>query len=90
VHQTPAEYGESLIHTLAQSQEDVRYIIAQYVKQRFGRHGLNEEEEQELQSRWHRVRWLMWRQTLKPRFKRRARTTSWVPASSLRPPTSMG
>jgi transglutaminase-like putative cysteine protease len=90
VHQTPAEYGESLSHVLAQSQEDVRYVVAQYVKQRFGKHGLSAEEKQQLHERWRKLRWLMWRQALKPRLKRRTRPAPWVPASALRPPTSLG
>ena len=90
MHQTPAEYGESLSYILSQSQEDVRYIIAQYVKQRFSKHGLAEEEKQQLQERWGKLRWLMWRQALRPRLKHRTRPAPWVPASALRPPTSLG
>jgi len=90
IHQTPAEYGESLSQVLSRRQEDVRYIIAQYVKQRFSKHGLNEEERQQLLERWQGLRWLMWRQALRPRLKRRARPASWVSASALRPPTSLG
>jgi len=89
-HQTPAEYGESLSQVLSQSREDVRYIIVQYVKQRFGKRGLNEAETQQLQERWSKLRWLMWRQALKPRRKRRTQPAPWVPASALRPPTSLG
>ena len=51
---------------------------------------LSAEEEQDLAKRWQRVRWLMWRKTLKPRIGRKSRATYWVPASSLRPPTSPG
>jgi len=90
VHQTPAEYGESLGHILSQSQEDVRYVVAQYVKQRFSRHGLSAGEKEQLQERWRKLRWLMWRQALKPRLKRRTRPAPWIPASALRPPTSLG
>jgi transglutaminase-like putative cysteine protease len=89
-YQTPAEYGESLSQALSQSQEDVRYVVAQYVKQRFSKHGLSAAEKEQLQERWRRLRWLMWRQSLKPRLKRRARPAPWVPASALRPPTALG
>jgi transglutaminase-like putative cysteine protease len=90
IHQTPAEYGESLSQILAQSQEDVRYVVTQYVQQRFGQHGLSAGEKEELQERWRKLSWTMWRQALKPRLKRRTRTASWVPASALRPPTALG
>lgn len=90
VHQTPAEYGEFLSHMLPQSQEDVQYIVAQYVKQRFGQHGLSAVEKEQLQERWRKLRWLMWQQALKPRLRRRTRPAPWVPASALRPPTSFG
>jgi hypothetical protein len=89
-HQTPIEYGESLGQILPQSQEDVRYVVAQYVKQRFSAHGLSEGEKEQLQERWRKLRWIMWRQALKPPFKRRARSTPWVPASALRPPSTFG
>jgi hypothetical protein len=90
VHQTPAEYGESLSDVLSQSQEDVRYVVVQYVKQRFSKDGLSAGEEQELQEHWQRLRWLMWRQALKPWLKRRTHPAPWVSASALRPPTSLG
>jgi hypothetical protein len=90
IHQTPAEYGDSLSQVLSQSQEDVRYVVAQYVKQRFGRHGLSAEEKEQLQERWRKLSWLMWRQALRPRLKRRPRQAQWIPASALRPPTALG
>ncbi len=90
VHQTPAEYGEALNHVLLRSQEDVRYVVTQYVKQRFSRHGLNAEEKQQLQERWRKLRRTMWRQAIQPRLKRRKSPAPWVPASALRPPTSLG
>jgi len=90
VHQTPVEYGESLAHRLMQGQEDVRSVIALYVKQRFSRSGLSEAEEQELQRRWPKLRSLMWRRILTPRWrKRKLRTPAWIPSSSLRPPNSL-
>jgi len=90
LHQTPVEYGESLIRALMEGQEDVRYLVASYVKQRFSRRGLSDVEEEELQERWQKLRLIMWRRVLKPRLrKRRPLTPAWVPSSSLRPPTSL-
>lgn len=89
-HQTPVEYGESLADVLVQSQEDLRRLVAAYVKQRFSRTGLSDEEEQDLAERWQRLRLVLWRQVLTPRPKRRTAPPSWVPSSSLRPPTSLG
>ncbi len=89
-HQTPLEYGESLTDVLVQSQDDVRQLAAAYVKQRFSRAGLTPEEEQDLAERWQRLRPAMWRRFLTPRLKRRTVAPSWVPSSSLRPPTSLG
>lgn len=89
-HQTPREYGDSLMHTLVEGQEDVRYLAAAYVKQRFSKHGLSDEEEEELQERWQKLRVVMWRRALTPRRrKRRPLTPAWVPSSALRPPTSL-
>ncbi len=89
-HQTPMEYGESLVDVLVQSQEDVRHLVAAYVKQRFSRAGLSPEEEHDLAERWQRLRLVLWRRALTPRLKRRTAAPSWVPSSSLRPPTSVG
>jgi hypothetical protein len=90
-HETPVEYGESLAPTLSEGQDDVRYLVAAYVKQCFSRRGLCDEEEQELEERWRRLRLLMWQRVATLRWRRRkAATPAWVPSSSLRPPTSMG
>jgi len=89
-HQTPAEYGESLVDVLVQGREDVGHLVAAYVKQRFSRVGLSSEEEADLAQRWQRLRLVLWRRALTPRFKRRAAAPSWLPSSSLRPPTSIG
>jgi hypothetical protein len=85
IHQTPAEYGASLSQILSRSHEDVRYVAAQYVKQRFSGHGLSAGEKEQLQERWRKLRWTMWRQILKPRRKHRTRPAPWIPASALRP-----
>lgn len=90
-HETPTEYGESLIRVLPQNRADIRYVVDQYVRQRFGKQELATSQEQELQERWQRLRWQMWRQALRRLGRRRApHTSAWVPASSLRPPTSLG
>jgi hypothetical protein len=89
-HQTPVEYGESLVQRLAQGQEDVRHLVTAYVKQRFSRAGLAPEEEQDLTERWQRLRLMLWRRALTPRLKRRAARPAWVPSSSLRPPSNLG
>ncbi len=89
-HQTPLEYGESLVQTLVQGQDDVRCLVALYVKQRFGWRGLSDAEEQELQERWRELRPLMWRRALTPRWrKRRPLSPAWVSSSSLRPSSSL-
>jgi hypothetical protein len=90
-HQTPNEYGESLVAKLARGGEEVRRLVALYAKQRFSWQGLNDAEEEELGLRWQRLRGLMWRQVLvarRPKRKRRT-TPARVPASSLRPPSSL-
>jgi len=89
-HQTPVEYGESLGQVVVQGQEDVRHLVAAYVKQLFSRAGLTSEEEQDLAERWQRLRLVLWRRVFTPRLRRRAPSPTWVPSSSLRPPTSMG
>jgi transglutaminase-like putative cysteine protease len=89
-HQTPFEYGESLVDALVQSQDDVRHLVGAYVKQRFSQVGLSVEEEQELAARWQRLRLVLWRRVLTPRLKRRPVQPPWVPSGALRPPTSMG
>jgi len=89
-HQTPVEYGESLVARLLGGSEQVRRLAALYAKQRFSGKGLDAAEESELSELWHSLRALMWRQVLTPRLPRRkVRAPAWVPASSLRPPTSM-
>jgi transglutaminase-like putative cysteine protease len=87
LHQTPVEYGESLIAKLKEGREEVRQLIVLYVKQCFSCKGLSETDEAELGERWQALRSSMWRQALTPRLRRRKRRTpAWVPASSLRPP----
>ncbi|KPL23782.1 MAG: hypothetical protein AMJ93_03835 [Anaerolineae bacterium SM23_84] len=89
-HQTPLEYGESLVQKLVQGQDDVRRLVALYVKQRFGWRGLSDAEERELQERWRELRPLMWRRVLTPRWrKRRPLSPAWVSSSSLRPSSSL-
>nr|MBC7244634.1 transglutaminase domain-containing protein [Chloroflexota bacterium] len=89
-HQTPIEYGESLVSLLPEGKEAIRYVVHCYVKQRFGKTGLNAAEEKELKEQWQRLRVLMWRQLFRPRWpQRQPRTTVWVSPSSLRPPTSL-
>jgi len=88
--QTPVEYGESLVAKLVEGGQEVRHLIALYVKQRFSQQGLSEIQERELRERWPTLRSLMWRQALTPRWpKRKARTPGCVPTASLRPPTSL-
>jgi len=90
MYQTPVEYGESLVAKLVEGGQEVRHLIALYVKQRFSQQGLREIEERELRERWPKLRFLMWRQALTLRWpKRKARTPGWVPTASLRPPTSL-
>jgi hypothetical protein len=90
LHETPVEYGESLIAKLKEGGEQVRQLVALYVKQRFSRKGLNDAEEAELRERWHLLRTSMLRQALTPRLRRRrSRTPAWVPTSSLRPPSTL-
>jgi transglutaminase-like putative cysteine protease len=69
-HQTPAEYGESLALRLTRGQEDVRRVVALYVKQKFSQHGLGEAERREVEQCWHRLRLGMWRQALRPRWRK--------------------
>jgi len=89
-HQTPLEYGESLVQTLVRGQDDVRCLVALYVKQRFGWRGLSDGEERELQQRWRELRPLMWRRVLTPRWrKRRPLSPAWVSSRSLRPSSSL-
>jgi len=94
LYQTPIEYGESLINALARSderngprsQQDIRCVVALYVKQRFSKSGLSASEEKELEQYWARVRSQMYRQALKPKWPRRRPASSfWVPPSALRP-----
>lgn len=88
VHQTPIEYGESLASLLPEGKEAIRCVVSCYVRQRFSKVGLNEVEEKELKEHWLRLRMLIWRQFLRPRWpERQPRTTVWVSPSSLRPPT---
>jgi len=91
-HQTPAEYGETLARALNFGGEDVRHLIALYIKQRFSGRALTNSEEHALGERWRRLRLVMCRQVLRPRLRRRmrAKATTWVAASSLRPPSVMG
>ena len=89
-HQTPVEYGESLVAKLLGGRDQVRRLVALYAKQRFSGKELDDAEESELAELWRSLRALMWRQVLTPRLpRRRTRAPAWVPASSLRPPTSM-
>jgi len=70
--------------------QDVQRVVALYIKRRFNRSGISEGDEKELQKRWLRLRSLIWREILtRRRRQRRPHTPSWVPASSLRPPTSL-
>ncbi len=90
LHQTPVEYGESLIAKLKAGHDEARRLVVLYVKQCFSRTGLDDAEEAELGERWQVLRSSMWRQALTPRLRRRRRRTpAWVPASSLRPPGVM-
>jgi hypothetical protein len=91
-HQTPAEYGETLAIALNFGGEDVRHLIALYIKQRFSGRALTDSEEYSLGERWRRLRLVMCRQVLRPWLRRRvrAKATTWVAASSLRPPSVMG
>jgi len=85
-HQTPVEYGESLARALVQGQEDVRRVAALYAEQRFSGSKLGKAQEEESLERWKRLRVQMCGQAVKARTKRRrSRTQTWVPASSLRP-----
>lgn len=89
-HETPVEYGESLVAKLKQGREQVRQLVALYVKQRFSRKGLDDAEETELGERWQMLRSSMLRQALTPRLRRRrTRRPAWVPTSSLRPPSTL-
>ncbi len=84
-HQTPNEFGEALGNLLLSHQEDVRFVVSKYAKQRFSRDGLTAGERKELAARWRRLRLCLWGQALRPRFRRRTRTDTWVSANSLRP-----
>ncbi|MBC7233779.1 MAG: transglutaminase domain-containing protein [Chloroflexi bacterium] len=91
MHQTPAEYGESLASVIPESRDAIRYVIFCYVKQRFGKTGLDKMEEKQLREQWLKLRALIWRRLLIPRWpQHQPRTTVWVSPSSLRPPTSLG
>jgi hypothetical protein len=90
-HQTPVEYGHSLVSMVAQGREQVLRLAGLYVKQRFSGKELTEAEELELQERWRQLRYALWRQALTARIpKRKPRRPAWVPASSLRPPGTLG
>jgi hypothetical protein len=91
VHHTPVEYGNSLASRIVQGREEVLCLISLYVKQRFSGKGLTETEEMEIHERWRRLRYVLWRQALAARVpKRKPRRPAWVPASSLRPPSTLG
>jgi len=85
-HHTPIEYAESLARSLVQGRLDARRVAALYVRQRFSASELSEGQKTEAQESWRRLRWPMCRQLLRARLpRRRSRTSSWVPASSMRP-----
>ena len=90
LYQTPTEFGESLASELRRGQDDVRFVVSKYVKQRFARDGLSDEENQGLAARWRRLRPRIWAQAIKPRFRVNRRPSTWISPSSLRPPTSPG
>ena len=83
-HQTPGEYGDSVAERLPQGETEVRQVASLYVRQRFSRSGLSEEDGHELKRLWPRLRLLMLRQAL-TRRKRKPRTPAWVSPSTLRP-----
>lgn len=89
-YQTPTEFGESLASQMQRYQDDIRFVVSKYVKQRFARNGLSDEETQGLAVRWRRLALRIWAQAIKPRFRTRPRAQVWVSPSSLRPPTSPG
>jgi hypothetical protein len=85
-YQTPAEYGESLARHVTAGRPQIRRLMALYVKQRFSRGRRSAADEAEASENWRRLRGLMLRKALwLRRPKRRARSPSWVPSSSLRP-----
>jgi len=91
IHQTPVEYGESLIQMLGAEQEQVRHIVASYVKHRYARSGLSRQEEELLSGQWQQLRAHIWRQiwTLR-RTRPERKQATWVPSSALRPPGALG
>lgn len=89
-YQTPTEFGESLASQMRRYEDDIRFLVSKYVKQRFARDGLTEEESQGLAVRWRRLSLRIWVQAIRPRFRAHRRDHVWVSPSSLRPPTSPG
>ncbi len=88
-HQTPSEYGESLAGAFEPSQEQVRRLVALYVKQRFSKSGLTEAEVREADALWSGLRTKLLRQALKPRWHRHKSSTPWVSADALWPTSSL-
>jgi hypothetical protein len=85
-HQTPEEYGESLSRKVAGAGDQIRRLMALYVKQRFARKGLSAEEETEAGTIWRGLRGRLLRAALwLRRPRRRKRSPRWVSSSSLRP-----
>jgi len=87
---TPSEYGDALNARVAEGAEDVRGIVRLYTQHRFGNTGWTAEKQVEMQERWSRLRPLLLRRIMRPKWQRRRQTVdTWVPASSLRPPSML-
>jgi len=84
-HQTPLEYGESLASAFEPNQDQVRRLVALYVKQRFSRGGLTEAEGREVDALWPGLRTKLLRRALKPRWRKRRSSTPWVSPDAVRP-----
>ena len=86
VHQTPIEYGESLVRALGQGQDEVRCVTALYVKSRFSKDRLSKAEEAELGTAWAKLRAvIILRMLVLRRGRRKPVAGVWLPGSALRP-----
>ncbi len=83
-HQTPTEYGESLAEAFEPGRDEIRRLVALYVKQRFSRKGLTEAENREVSSLWPGLRARLLRRGLKPRRRRRRASMPWYSPDVLR------
>jgi hypothetical protein len=90
LHQTPAEYGESLARAFEQGKEQIRRLVVLYVKERFSRNGLTEAEVSEVDTLWSGLRGTLLHRALQPRWRKRRASTLSIPPDGLREIESLG